>query len=936
MAQAARTKVFISYSRKDQAFVMRLERQLRAAGYDVSIDQKDIANGELWRLRLDTMIVGSDVVVFVVTPASAKSVECANEINRTAELGKRLVPLLLEEIRIEEAPTALTARNLVKMKKGFGQALDAQSFERLRVAIDTDIQWVREHSRLTGLAERWRASNSADRLLRGEEIAAAVAWRASTPATDSTVTELLVRFIDTSVEYDRTEALAEKREGFRRDLTLSDALSEKAKSQMRDHRLLEANCLLAAALHQNPLVVDRAAFLSLAEAADADRARRLARTQTSDLIDLDRRIPIEHAARIDAPRARNGSVYLDQAGSQILISSYDGLLRWDLRAEEWAQTLISEEDPVAVFLPSREAAHFSADGALVIRDLDTGAEKMRAPTSLDVKNAYIKDIEFSHDGRYVAANAGAILTLSRETGAVTEFKGDEKYFNADSLAPLEWKGTTCFAIGLAGKILIYDCAARTSVETIEAGRPLTLESVVFDPAHQRFYAGGTAQMVYVAAPGQQATSIGEHDDTIKAVTLLAEQRLVSAGWDGAAKLWNLDEHELEIIVPTDATMDQPFISDCNASEDGQSFALLEDIGRVNVWHRRPVARDARLEHHNTILSLAPNPANPEQFAAAGFVGPVAAIWTKEPSGWTRKDLPLKEPMRHAAYSADGRLLAICGDTPEISTFLSDGSPYRTFQAAGEFLRRDDKDINAREDMIPCVALSPDGKMAVWTAPGGAIQAGDMKTGAVRVVVGPKEKDFQRVVFAPSGDALYAATWGGELFHIGLNGALKRICDGIPQASTFGKGPAIAVRQDKLAVSGEENTIRVFATQTETLELTLDGHREKFKRGWAESVAGLAFSPDMRFLVSTGSRQSGGDDPRTVRLWDLQTGDQIWRRFVTADSLAADFSSDGRRLFVTAEAEIEVVELGDIAMAESAANRLTRAEAMLGAKWTMLF
>jgi WD40 repeat protein len=145
-----------------------------------------------------------------------------------------------------------------------------------------------------------------------------------------------------------------------------------------------------------------------------------------------------------------------------------------------------------------------------------------------------------------------------------------------------------------------------------------------------------------------------------------------------------------------------------------------------------------------------------------------------------------------------------------------------------------------------------------------------------------------------------------------------------------------VRQDKLAVSGEQNTIRIFATHAGTLELTLDGHREKFKRGWAESVAGLAFSPDMCFLISTGSRQSGGDDPRTVRLWDLQTGDQVWRRFVKADSLAGDFSSDGHRLFVTVGAEIEIVELGDIAMAESAADRLTRAEAMLGAKWTTLF
>ncbi len=501
--------------------------------------------------------------------------------------------------------------------------------------------------------------------------------------------------------------------------------------------------------------------------------------------------------------------------------------------------------------------------------------------------------------------------------------------------PKDRKGATCFAIGLAGKILVYDCALQTSVEAIDAGQSLTIDSVAFDAANERFYSGGTAKIVYVSAAGEEAAYLGEHDDTIKAVTLLADARLISAGWDGAANLWNLDEAELEVAVPTDGTMDQPTISDCSASEDGQSFALLEDVGRINVWRRRPVAHDARLEHDNTILSVAPNPNNPAQFAAAGFVGPVATIWTKEGSGWKRQDLSLKAPMRHAAYSADGRILAICGDAPDISTFLADGQPHRTFQVEGEFVRGDIGTVGARQDMISCVALSADAKIIAWTAPGGALQIGDMESGRVRVLIAPGKKDFERVVFAPSGDALYAATFKGELFQIVFSGAMRLICDGIPQASTFGKGPAIAAARDKVAVSGEENTIRIFDAQTGALEMTLDGHREKFKRGWTESVAGLAFSPDMRFLVSSGSRQSGGDDPRTVRLWDLQTGDQLWRRFVTADSLAADFS-DGRRLFVTAGQEVLVVELAEIAVSLTAAERLARAEATLGATWTALF
>ncbi|CQD20979.1 WD40 repeat-containing protein [Mycobacterium lentiflavum] len=936
MPRSAKTKVFISHSREDLDFVGPLETQLRDAGYSVFIDQNDIAGGEPWRSRLDAIIVNCDAVVFVLSPHSVKSKACADEIERTIQLGKRLVPLILEPVPKESVPAALASPNWMTMKKGFAGGLDASSLARLRYAIDTDIQWVREHSRLTELAEGWRVSDSADRLLRGEEIAAALNWLDRTPAHDLTITGLVQSFIDASVERDRAEELAEKREAFRRNLTLSDALSEKANSHTSKRQLSEANCLLAAALLHNPLIAARAEFLSLADGDDADRARRLARTQLSDLTDLERRIPIEHAARIELPPARGGRVYLDQAGKQVLVSTDDGLKRWDLQATKWADTLIAAERPIAVFLPGREAAHWSSDGALVIRNLDTGEEKMRAPTGVNVKSKYLSDMCFSHDGRYVAADAGSVLILDRGTSTVTEFKGDEDYFNAYSLAPLEWKGATCFAIGLAGKILVYDCASRTSVEAIDAGEHLTIDSVAFDAANERFYSGGTAKVVYDSAAGEEAARLGEHDDTITAVTLLADGRLVSAGWDGAAKLWNLDEAELEVAVPTDATMDEPTISDCSASADGQSFALLEDVGRINIWRCRPGAHDARLRHDNTILSVAANPENPAQIAAAGFVGPVATIWTREGTDWMRLDLPLTAPMRHATYSADGRILAICGDTPEISTFLADGRPHHTFQVHGEFVRGDKWAIDARQDIISCVALSADATIIAWTAPGGALQIGDMESGRVRVLIGPGERDFERVVFAPSGNVLYAATSTGELFHIDLGGDMRLICDGIPQASTFAKGPAIAAAEGKVAVSGEENTIRILDAQTGALEMTLDGHREKFKRGWAESVAGLTFSPDMRFLVSSGSRQSGGDDPRTVRLWDLHTGDQLWRRFITADSLAADFSSDGCRLFVAVGEEVQVVEFGEIAVSLTAAERLARAEATLGATWTTLF
>ena len=71
--RAAKTKVFISHSRADQNSVGRLGTQLRRSGYSVFIDQKDIAGAEVWRLRLDAMIVNCNAVVFVLSTDTSRT-----------------------------------------------------------------------------------------------------------------------------------------------------------------------------------------------------------------------------------------------------------------------------------------------------------------------------------------------------------------------------------------------------------------------------------------------------------------------------------------------------------------------------------------------------------------------------------------------------------------------------------------------------------------------------------------------------------------------------------------------------------------------------------------------------------------------------------------------------------------------------------------------
>jgi len=71
--KAQRIKVFISYSRVDEAFADELRLGLEDKDYAVEIDKQSIRLGEEWKARLGKLIAGCDTVVFVLPPDSARS-----------------------------------------------------------------------------------------------------------------------------------------------------------------------------------------------------------------------------------------------------------------------------------------------------------------------------------------------------------------------------------------------------------------------------------------------------------------------------------------------------------------------------------------------------------------------------------------------------------------------------------------------------------------------------------------------------------------------------------------------------------------------------------------------------------------------------------------------------------------------------------------------
>src|SRR5215470_11675972 len=100
-------KVFISYSRKDEDFAQDLLAGLEVAGFEPYLDKHDIAAGEDWEARLGRLIDGADTVVFVISPDAVASDRCAWEVERTAALRKRLLPIVWRRVDNAQVPPRL-------------------------------------------------------------------------------------------------------------------------------------------------------------------------------------------------------------------------------------------------------------------------------------------------------------------------------------------------------------------------------------------------------------------------------------------------------------------------------------------------------------------------------------------------------------------------------------------------------------------------------------------------------------------------------------------------------------------------------------------------------------------------------------------------------------------------------------------------------------
>ena len=167
-------KLFISYAREDRKFATRFRDELDAHGHEVWIDLEEMPPAAEWRDEIARAIDSSEVFLFVISLHSAASRPCRDELEQAVERSKKIVPLALLDVEVESLPDALEKLNWV-----FFRSDDefAGGLNEVLKAIVTDLDYVREHTRLLVRALEWKRTGHS--FLGGKELGGAQAWLAA-------------------------------------------------------------------------------------------------------------------------------------------------------------------------------------------------------------------------------------------------------------------------------------------------------------------------------------------------------------------------------------------------------------------------------------------------------------------------------------------------------------------------------------------------------------------------------------------------------------------------------------------------------------------------------------------------------------------------------------------------------------------------------------
>lgn len=868
--------VFISYSRRDVEFVRELHAALAAHDKDIWADWEDIPITAEWLLEVYRGIESSDNFLFVITPHSLASDVCDRELAHAVEKNKRLVPVLRREAPPGTiVPPALAARNwtFFRPDDDFAAAVDA-----LVVALDTDLDWVRAHTRLLSRSLEWeKLDRDSSFLLRGRDLEDAEQWAAArSPDHEPQPTPLQLEYVLAS----RSSATRRQRITVAAALIAvvvaaslallalvqrNEAVEQQAVAQ-RQARLALSRQLAAqseAALERDPeqsLVLGARAATTAATDEARDQLRRALRGSRLRSV-IDAREPVRGvaldgqgrllAAALDSGRLgvwnlRTGrplttsgrpavparSVGLSRDGRRALGAGERGVAVWRISADglDPLATLDTAHKPLAAqFDPTGDVvATGDFDGVVRLWGAETGVPRgeLRVPGG----PFPVTGVAFSGDGsRLAAARGSQAVVWEVRTGTVV--------FRRTLEEPVQSIAFSADGRHVAGG----DVAGVTRIWNLSSGDVLqfrahegTVAALAFSPDGASLVTASEDETgaIWDARTGTSIAALRGHNGLVLGAAFAPDGGTVVTGSaDGRIRTWAVASDPVQAVLAAPTTES---LRDVAFAPDGKRLVTASEDHSARVWD---------LESRRVMHVLAHGDERDEWVESASFSGDGRHVLTAGDDGtvrvWRAGSGALVATLGteggpallDAAFSSDGTLVAAAGLDDEVRVWR-----WRTrklIRRLGGFSRVDGVAFSPGGALL---AAAGENRLRVWRVVDGA-QVASMSTGEGR------QYALTSVGFDPSGTRVAAGSSSGAVW-------LWNRPRGKRLARLAGNGDAVtdisfdAAGHYLVAVLAHRGTANVWSVPRGRLVTSL--------RTQASSLEGAAFAPSGRRVAVAGA------------------------------------------------------------------------------------
>ncbi len=870
------TQVFLAYAEENQAIAKRIRITLQRHGFTVWANTTDIPAGANFQSVIDHGIEEADNIVYLVSAAAIHSSFCQHEVEYALLLKKRIIPILIEDIFLENLPFSLQNLQYINLTQQPLAADQGETENQLIKILKQDASYHEEHKILLVKALKWeRQHRNSSILLRGYNLRHAEAWLKVAKARNHYPPTLLQETfiieslrhppqfsLDVFISYSRADS------DFARKL--NDALQLQGKTTWFDQESIAAGADFQQEIYQGITCSDNFLFIlsprSLSSPYCCDEVAYAAKQNKRMITVLCQPI---HAADLPAELAAIQWIDFCQTDRDFydcftqLIRTLDvdrdyvhSHTRWSQKAIEWKQQQKNED----LLLRGTELA-------IANTWLQEAQSNDHQPHPTPLQKSFIQASEVwrtqevrAHQRRRActttALTVGLVMTSSlaglawwqSRRSALNEIaataKSSQLFFASDN--SLDALVQAMRANRRLRRVLAPSLEAQNEVRAalwqsvygmVEINRLEGHEAWVWDVAFSpkgNFIATTSSDETIKVwqSDGSLVDTLEAHDGDVRQVVFSAdEQTMASVGNDGRVNLWTPQGKLLKTLKT-----DSQYLFGIALSPDGQTIISAGSGQTVQIWRRDGTLRQTLEGHQATVLAVAMS-ADGQTIVSVDEDGRLN-LWTID--GTLQQSIPAhKAEIFGVAFSPDGQTIATASKDQTVKLWSLDGVLLH--------------DYTEHQAQVNNVAFSSDGKLLASVASDHSVRVWQPDGFTLATFVGHQEEVWG-IAFSP--DDKFVATASGDRT-VKLWKLENPLFLTLRQHTDEIWGVALSPDGKTLASASRDQTVKLWSS--DGVFLNDLGESEKTHE---EAIRAIAFSPDGQYMASASW-------DKTAKLWSRE-------------------------------------------------------------------